>query len=311
MTQNDSPRPPRYCSNCGAKNPATAAVCGVCGQQLAVREDHARLWGTDTNVSPLDGGEIIDLYPTLDMSSQATTPFSQTRPFDPADFPPPPELKPAKAEKKVDPWSAGSSRLGTSIGGPGQPPVVRDEPPAPSGPRKGPPGCVLGCLAFVLIAAVAGFIAWGAIKSAISDRVQDELDVGITNEMRKIDAIPASNAGEIILTEDEVNADLKQYADAYQPIKNVRVTIDKSRIRVKFDLYGVTSTYSGGLAVKNGRIVVTNPDLNGRAGQIVEADEIAATFESELAELLNRSGLEPVDVELRNGSLVVTTAIQT
>src|SRR3954452_12579667 len=92
----------KFCPNCGAPIVAGALQCRGCGQALAKRDDLARLWGTETDESDPPGSEIIDLYPGGDLSSQTTTPFSQTRPFDPTEFKPFDDEPPAKKAVKTD-----------------------------------------------------------------------------------------------------------------------------------------------------------------------------------------------------------------
>ncbi len=298
MTQHDSPRPPRFCPNCGAHNLALAATCTVCGQSLGKREDFAKLWGGQSQNQGADETEVIDLYPTYETSSQSTTPFTQTRPFDPGDY----RATPSKSGKK----GSAAPLTATMSGSPVTPP-----PPVVAAPivsqRKGPPGCVLGCLALLLIAVVAGFIAWNLVRSAISDRVEDEISVGVTNELQKIDVIPVDTSGQIVLTEADVNQSVQENADLYKPVENVEVTILANEVRVRFDLYGVSSTFRGDLEVRDGEIRVVDPVLSGPAGQVIDASEIATIFENETSALLSRFDLKPVDVLLRKGTLVIST----
>jgi len=299
MTQHDSPRPPRFCPNCGAHNLALAATCTVCGQSLGKREDFAILWGGQSQSQGADNTEVIDLYPPYDTSSQSTTPFTQTRPFDPSDY----RATPIKAGKlgKAAPVTA------TMTGSPSTPPPPIVAPPI-TAPRKGPPGCMLGCLALVLIGIVAGFIAWNLVRSSISDRVEDEISVGVTNELQKIDNLPVDTSGQIVLTEAEVNQSVQENAALYKPVENVEVTILADEVRVQFDLYGVSSTFKGDLEVRDGEIRVVDPVLSGAAGQVVDADEIAKIFENETSTLLTRFDLRPDDVLLRKGALIISTA---
>lgn len=300
MTQHDSPRPPRFCPNCGAHNLALAATCTVCGQSLGKREDFAKLWGGQSQSQSADETAVIDLYPTYDSSSQSTTPFTQTRPFDPNDYRPAPN----KSGKQGAAVPVTAAMSGSPSAPPPPPPFVA----APvSSRRKGPPGCVLGCLAMVLIAIVAGLIAWDVARNAVSDRVEDEISVGVTNELQKIDDLPVDTSGQIVLTEADVNQSVQENADLYTPVENVEVTILADGFRVRFDLYGVSSTFRGDLEVRDGTIRVVDPVLSGPAGKVINADEIAAIFENETGALLSRFDLKPVDVLLRKGTLVIST----
>ena len=310
MTRHETPRTPRFCPNCGAHNLTTAANCGVCGQPLTKHEDLARLWGTADENRPNDEPEVIDLYPKFDVSSQATTPFTQTRPFDPADVRPksPPTAGRVRA---ADPWSSSASKLSRSV--PLQSTSAGLAIPIASPAhgihvkRNGPPGFLLGCFAVLLIAVLAAIVVWGAIRESLSDRVSDEISVGISNELRMIDKAPVPTSGQILLTEEEINADLDRAADWYSPIEDVQVTLEDGAIRVRFKVYGITSTYRSGLAVTGGQVVVVDSSLSGAAGRVVDIDEISAIFESELQELLRRSGLQPVSVTINEGSLILKT----
>jgi hypothetical protein len=158
-----------------------------------------------------------------------------------------------------------------------------------------------------LIGAVAGLLAWGAVRPLISNQVEEEISVGLSNELRDVERVPVTGSGRITLSEAEINQDLKRNAELYQPVENASVSIAPDGIAIRFEMYGVSSTYQSGLAVEDGRLVVVDPSLNGPAGRIIDADAIGAVFEREVAELLRRSDLRPTDVRLRDGSIVVTT----
>jgi predicted RNA-binding Zn-ribbon protein involved in translation (DUF1610 family) len=295
MNQREPERPPRFCTNCGAKVPLGVSHCPTCGQPLVKREEIARLWGQDPIAEPLDESNIIDLYPESDVSLQATTPFTQTRPFTPDD---------RRSEKSRT--GGGDSR--SSSGGTLSKRMPAETPTAPS-PKtsRGPHGCLLGCLGLLLIGAVAGLLAWGAVRPFVSDQVEEEISIGLSNELRDVERIPVSSSGRISLSEAEINQDLTRNAELYQPVEHVSVTIDPDEIAIRFELYGVSSTYHSGLTVEDGRLVVVDPSLSGPAGRIIDADAIGAVFEREVAELLRRSDLRPTNVRLRDGSIVVVT----
>lgn len=292
----DREQAPKFCPACGARLTPGVSHCPSCGQPLANRDEIARLWGVDPD-APADESAIIDLYPESLASLQATTPFTQTRPFQPSDR--------AASKSEPDPWSSAGGTLGKKAA----PPTTPTPPPPIAPPPKpgGPPGCLLGCLALLIIAGMAALLAWGAVRPWISDQVEEEISIGLTNELRQIDAIPVTSGGRITLTEDEINADLAAHAEEYRPIERASVAISDEEIAVTFELYGVSSTYRGGLAVVNGRLTVIDPSLSGPAGRIIDADEIGAVFEREVAELLRRSNISPASVRLRDGSLVITT----
>jgi hypothetical protein len=269
----------RTCARCGAQNLATAKVCTRCGQPLPQAEDLGRMWSGDGT----------------DPSTQVTAPFHQPRPYTsgPRPYESTSASRPAPAETFP------------------RAPIVNYPPAAPivtTRARRGPHGCILGGLAVLLILAVVGAFAYTISKPLVSDRVRDELDKGIATQVAAIDDSPRlASAGQLTLTEDEINTEVKQYAGSYEPVKNVRVRILPEEVRVSFDLYGSTSTLRGGLAVENQRIVVVDPSLSGVAGKFLDEDDIVGVFEAQLASLMNLSSVEPTAVDLGDGELTVTT----
>jgi len=234
-------------------------------------EDVGRLWSGDGT----------------DPSTQVTAPFHQPRPYT------------ATAENR--PNETASAR------------------PAPNDTfvrapmkqaRRGPHGCLLGGLAVILILAVVSVFAWTVSKPLVSDRVRDELDRGIATQVAAIDGPRLQSAGQLTLTEDEINTEIQRYAGSYDPIENVRVRILPNEVRVTFDLYGSSSTLRGRLTVEEQRIVVVDPSLSGLAGQVLDADDIAEVFEVQLANLMEQSNVEPTVVDLGEGELTVMTRRQ-
>jgi hypothetical protein len=162
-------------------------------------------------------------------------------------------------------------------------------------------------LAAVLILAVVAAFGWTISKPLVSDRVRDELDKGIATQVAGIDSPRLESAGQLTLTEDEINAEVEQYAGSLDPVKDVRVRLLPDEVRVSFDLYGSTSTLRGGLAVENRQIVVVDPSLSGVAGRFLDEDDIVNVLEAQLSTLMNLSNVEPTAVELSDGELTVTT----
>jgi hypothetical protein len=302
MGQGNLEKPPRFCPNCGAPTTPGLSHCTACGHSLADPEELARLWGQEPGRSPFDDSEVIDLYPDDNASLQTTTPFTQTRPFDPADRPSALDEPPPTSKKTTDAWSSAGGTLSS------QKTEATQLSPAPAATRSGPSGCLLGGFAILLIATVGALLSWGAVRPYISNQIEDEITVGISNQLRSADRITAPESGRIRITADKVNADLKRNRQLYQPVKNATVTMQSGQVSIEFDLYGLTSTYRCSLAVKDGRVIVVEPSLSGPAGRIVDAEAIGNVFEAEVAELVRRSNLQPTDISLRDGSIVVTLA---
>lgn len=202
------------------------------------------------------------------------------------------EGMPAVTAPREDPWVANTGALA--------PPARR---------RRGPAGCVLGAMAFLLICGVAGTLVWLIARPYLRDAARDELREGVAAEVGAIDAadLPVLPSGDLVVTEEEMNEHLRANAGAYDPLEDPIVTVDPDRMRVRFSLYGTTSTYSGRPDVRNGALVVEDGDLDGAAGRVLDADDVSAVIEEQLAALLARSGLRPTGVRLRDGALTITT----
>jgi hypothetical protein len=257
-----------FCEWCGAENLPTANHCIRCGRATA-------------------RGQLVSQQSNDD--DQRTVPLQPLQPqrrFNrPGKAAPPPAKMPQTAAYTPPPQIQSQAYRG----------------------RRGPGGCFLGFLAFLIIAALAAFFVWTVVKPDISDRVQKELDRGIATQVAAVDIPRLTNSGQIVLTEEEINRDIASYAAAYDPIKNVKVTMRPGELKITFELYGVSSNYRGDLAVDDGRIVVVDPKVSGPAGQLLDARDVAELLEAQLAVLMDRANVEPTSVRLSTGQLTVTT----
>lgn len=258
-----------FCEWCGAENAPTANHCIRCGRATA-------------------RGQIVGQQQQSD-DDQRTVPLKTTRRFNRPGKPAVPAA-PVQAPVYTPPQAQAQAQLRAYRG------------------RRGPGGCFLGFIAFLIIAALAAFFTWTVLKPGISDRVQKELDRGISTQVAAIDIPELQNSGQIVLTEEEINRDIASYSAAYDPIKNVQVTMQPGELKVSFELYGVSSNYRGDLDIENGRIVVVDPKVSGPAGQLLDSRDVAELLEAQLAVLMDRANVEPTSVRLENGQLTVTTA---
>jgi hypothetical protein len=186
---------------------------------------------------------------------------------------------------------------------PTAPPVVRQQPAQP----KSRVGCVLGLISLLCICSLAGVLLWLVGRPLFTNSIKAQVNQGIATQVADIDQAPVQSSGELIVTEAEINRDVQAYGRALDPLKNPRVTIDADTISIRFDLYGTTTTYQGGLAVRGGKITVTDPKVSGPAGTLLSANDLAEILEKQLAGLLARSSLRPTAVHIQPGRIVIAT----
>ena len=220
---------------------------------------------------------------------------------------------PTAAERDRD-WATRTAPL------PAQP-VTRDRPsdarrvpddliPAAGPRRRGPGGCVLGCVGLLIILAVtigaAGWILLPIAREATLDGVRD---IAATEVMR-IGTLPVLPSGELVLSEDDVNrqisANVDQF-DRFDPLGTPVFSIDPDGVTLTVETFRQTTVYRGGVAIRDGRLVVTDPTSDGPAGNILPADEIADFVQDLTGDLQDRSGVNFTGVELRRGEMVFST----
>lgn len=173
--------------------------------------------------------------------------------------------------------------------------------------RRGPGGCVLGCLGLLLILAVAAALFFFAILPVARDATRDRLRDSVATQVTRIDTLPVLPTGELVVTEEDVNRRLRENIGDFRQVSDPRFTIDPNGVALTVDVLRTRSTYRGGVAVEDGRLVVTNPEVDGAAGQVLPADDVAGFVEDLLNDLQVRSDVEFTSVELRNGEMVIKT----
>jgi hypothetical protein len=261
--------PDILCPECGTRNPSDAVHCAECGHRLQSHGQSTSVWRRPVSSR---GDAPTEAIPLLG-SSQATTPFDSSGPSVPL----------------------------------GPRPVQSPTPPPATPPPSGPPGCLLGFLGLLIIAIVAGFFAWSVGRSYVRSQVNDRIESGIVTQVSRIPAVTPPASGRIVITQAEVNDQIKAYAGSLDPIKDPVATIDRTGIHVHFTVYGRSSEFSGLPVAAGGKIVILKPKISGLAGQFVDADAVSTIVEEQLADLLRRSGVTPASITLADGSLTVNT----
>ena len=199
-----------------------------------------------------------------------------------------------------DPWSHRGGALSLP-----DPPPVDDRP-------SGPPGWLLGVVALLAIAAVAVVLGWAlvvrpVISETASDRIRDAIDGQITRVAQNPDAGPVP-AGDVVVTETEVNAYLDANAAAFDPLQDPSLDIAPGGLWFGFTLYRLDGAITGTPTVVDGRILVPDAEVHGPAGQFLTADDAGDLVADHLTAYLAALGLRPLALTLGDGSLSVETA---
>lgn len=180
-------------------------------------------------------------------------------------------------------------------------------PPAPARPG-GPPGWLLGLLAVLVIGGIAAMLAWPlVIQPRISDVASERLTHAVKTEVERADPPAELASGQVSFTEEEFNDYLADNADRFDPIEAPRVEIDPDGLRLSFSLYRLDGTITGMVGVADGRIVVTEVDTDGPAGQFLTADDAVSLIETQLNAYLANAGVRPTALNLGDGALTIET----
>jgi hypothetical protein len=157
--------------------------------------------------------------------------------------------------------------------------------------------------------ALAGLIVG---RPYLRNQTRDELRDAAEVQVREIDTLPLLPSGELVVTEDEINRAIREDESRYAPAKDPRIDFFPGgfEITFKLDVFGLSgleSSYTGNIEAQNGRLVVTDGDVDGPAAQAISADDLAEIAEEQLAVLLDRSEVRATDVEIEDGQMTVTT----
>jgi len=214
--------------------------------------------------------------------SEPTEPLLATRP-------PPPD----------DPWSY--------RGGP----LARDDPRRPEGRRRGPPGCVLGGIALLLIAAVAvvaALLVWPlAARPMVRGVAEERIREAVATEIGRVGPAPVRPGGDLVVSEAELNAYLRDRGDDFGPIGDPAIDIAPGGLRLNFTLYGTDNAVHGRPAVREGRVALEEVEVDGAAARVIGAEAGAALIEEQLAALLATAAVRPMGITLGEGTLTVAT----
>ncbi len=207
-----------------------------------------------------------------------------------------------------DAWRQGAGEAGYDApGSPGGPPP--GAPPTPPAGRRGPSGCLLGALGVVIVGLVAAaLIVMVIVNGATGDGLRDGLREVAATEASRVGPVEIPADGRLSVTEAEINRSIRQYTDDFGAIDDPTVNIAPDGLELNFSTVGIASTWRAGMAVEDGRLVLTDPSADGLASRVLGADDVVAVVEPALNDILRQSGVIATSVELGDGELTVVTA---
>lgn len=170
-------------------------------------------------------------------------------------------------------------------------------------------GCLFGGLALLLICGVGGVLLFLlAGRAVFGGGLRDEIRQAAATEVGQIDRLPVLPTGEVVVSEAEINRQIAGYVDRGIGIEEPRVTITPEGIALTVEAFGQRSSYSGGVAVAGGRLVLTDVAGEGLATRVLSADDIAGIVEDALNDLQTRSDVTVTGVRLEPGRMTIQTA---
>jgi hypothetical protein len=119
-------------------------------------------------------------------------------------------------------------------------------------------------------------------------------------------AVAALPSGELRVTDAQANAYLAERAASLKPIDSATVRFVPDEVQVDLGAAGFSSTARMGIEVQNGRLVATNPQLDGPLGQFIALPDLTRALEQQLNDQLAAQGRRVTAARVEQGELVVT-----
>ena len=194
----------------------------------------------------------------------------------------------------------------------------RDEPR-----RRNRNGCLalLVALVWIILLAVIGYRYWlrpqisQYLGRQIAEQVGAAQAVGATPSQQQIEqgaaqvlptAVAALPSGELRVTDAQANAYLAEHASALKPIESATVRFVPDQVQVDLRAAGFSSTARMGVGVQNGRIIATDPKLDGPLGQVIALPDLTRALEQQLNDQLAAQGRRVTAARIEQGVMIVT-----
>jgi hypothetical protein len=118
---------------------------------------------------------------------------------------------------------------------------------------------------------------------------QNEVDGVFSSALNLINplalAVIATSHAPVIITESDANNFIALNSAQSGPPQQIHMTITPAGLRVEFQTFGLTSTFTGVPRVVNGQIVMTNVTVQGVASLIMSPDELTNELNADLQQV--------------------------
>ncbi|MEO8955899.1 MAG: zinc ribbon domain-containing protein [Ktedonobacteraceae bacterium] len=265
------------CTNCNAPLEMNARFCRQCGTSVSQPMSN--------NAAPTFVSE-----PPTNQSTYQQTPSFQSAPQQPWSQPPTsPSMPPQQ------PMYLQSERQDPNIG-----------TETPKRPRKRRRGCLPGALITLVVLLILIGGGWFlVVRPYLDNLAQAKLDNALTDAVNHIPAqVAAVPAGtQVPITETLLNNLLVLQSSPDDLVKNMQIHITSSQMRMEFSVFGFASAVTAVPQVNQGKLVVTNVQIEGIASLILTSDEITALANRHLADAQQRINHSITSVQLKDHEL--------
>lgn len=120
-------------------------------------------------------------------------------------------------------------------------------------------------------------------------------------------AIAALPPGEVSVTSEQANAFIANRAGEMDLIDSASVRFVPGEVQADVQALGVQSRVSAGLVAQDGRVVVTNPRIDGPLAMAVSAESLVKTLERQINDQLAQKGQVVRAVRIEQDRVVIVT----
>ncbi len=177
-------------------------------------------------------------------------------------------------------------------------------------------GCLVTLVVLVWLVVLGGLAYRFLIQPQLSQLIGDQIGsqiaappLGEQIEGQAGEVLPtvvaALPSGELRISEADANSYLEANRDSLQPLESVRVRFTPGQVQADLGAMGLTSTARMGLAAQDGRVIVRDASIDGLLGQVISAQDLAASLERQINAQLAAQGRTITDVRVEQGVIVV------